>query len=45
MEILGLPILEELKLSEKYNVKRMAIKTWEITKEGRKRIGENSLIA
>ena len=48
---LGLPILEELKLSEKYDVKRMAIEIWEITEEGRKRIGErgilvkNSLIA
>ena len=48
---LDLPVLEELKLSEKYDVKRMAIEIWEIAEEGRKRIGErgilvkNSLIA
>ena len=40
---LGLPILEELKLSEKYDVKRMAIEIWEITEEGRKRIGERGI--
>jgi len=42
---LGLPILEELKLGDKYEVRRVAIEIWEVTEEVRRRLGERGVLA